>query len=133
MQGLNTGRLTLSLAALTLALASTEAWAEKTLWLVRPLYPGQETLVDRTEKALDRLMPGDARKDSVIGRSELAAALKGQIATELPCFSADSRCADPIDPFVASLGFDRIVLIQGGQDEVGFKFRVVAYEPKLAR
>lgn len=119
--------------ALTLALASTEAWAEKTLWLVRPLYPGQETLVDRTEKALDRLMPGDARKDSVIGRSELAAALKGQIATELPCFSADSRCADPIDPFVASLGFDRIVLIQGGQDEVGFKFRVVAYEPKFGK
>src|SRR3990167_3149199 len=105
--------------ALTLSLASSAAWAEKTLWLVRPLYPGQETLVDRTEKALDKLMPGDARKDAVIGQKELAASLKGYVATELPCFSADARCADPIDPFVAGLGFDRIVLMQGGQDEAG--------------
>ena len=126
------GRRALALA-LTLSLASSAAWAEKTLWLVRPLYPGQETLVDRTEKALDRLMPGDARKDSVIGQKELAGALKGQVATELPCFSADSRCADPIDPFIAGLGFERIVLIQGGQDELGFKYRVVAYEPKTGK
>ncbi len=119
--------------ALTLSLASSAAWAEKTLWLVRPLYPGQETLVDRTEKALDKLMPGEARKDSVIGQQELASALKGQLATELPCFSADARCADPIDPFVAGLGFERIVLIQGGQDEAGFKYRVVAYEPKSGK
>lgn len=119
--------------ALTLSLASSAAWAEKTLWLVRPLYPGQETLVERTEKALDKLMPGDARKDSVIGKTELASALKAQVVTEVPCFSADTRCADPIDPFVASLGFERIVLIQGGQDEAGFKFRVVAYEPKTGK
>lgn len=119
--------------ALTLALASTAAFAEKTLWLVRPLYPGQETLVERTEKALDKLMPGDARQDAVIGQKELAAALKGRVASELPCFSAENRCADPIDPFVASLGFERIVLIQGGQDEAGFKFRVVAYEPKSGK
>lgn len=126
------GRGALALA-LTLSLASSAAWAEKTLWLVRPLYPGQETLVDRTEKALDKLMPGDARKDSVIGQKELASALKGKVATDLPCFSADTRCADPIDPFVASLGFERIVLIQGGQDEAGFKYRVVAYEPKSGK
>ena len=78
-------------------------------------------------------MPGEARKDSVIGQKELAAALKGQVTSELPCFSADSRCADPIDAFVASLGFERVVLIQGGQDEAGFKFRVVAYEPKTGK
>ncbi|MDP1828163.1 MAG: PEGA domain-containing protein [Archangium sp.] len=119
--------------ALTLSFASSAAWAEKTLWLVRPLYPGQETLVERTEKALDKLMPGDARKDSVIGKAELANTLKAQVVTELPCFSADNRCADPIDPFVANLGFERIVLIQGGQDEAGFKFRVVAYEPKTGK
>ncbi len=120
--------------ALTLMfVGSTPAWADKTLWLVRPLYPGQETLVDRTEKALDKLMPADARQDSVIGQKELAAAFKGRVPTELPCFSAESRCTDPIDPFVASLGFERIVLIQGGQDEAGFKFRVAAYEPKTGK
>jgi hypothetical protein len=119
--------------ALTLALAPSVALAEKTLWLVRPLYPGQETLVERTEKALDKLMPGESRKDSVIGQKELAASLKAQVVTELPCFSADTRCPDPIDPFVAGLGFDRIVLIQGGQDEAGFKYRVAAYDPKTGK
>ncbi len=119
--------------ALTLALAPSAALAQKTLWLVRPLYPGQEALVDRTEKALDKLMPGDARKDSVIGHQELAAALKGQTVAEVPCFSADTRCPDPIDAFVAGLGFERIVMIQGGQDEAGFKYRVAAYDPKSGK
>lgn len=119
--------------AVTLFMGASPAWADKTLWLVRPLYPGQETLVERTEKALDKLMPGDARQDAVIGRKELAAALKGRAPTELPCFTLESRCSDPIDPFVADLGFERIVLIQGGQDEAGFKYRVVAYEPKSGK
>jgi hypothetical protein len=110
-------------------LLASDALAEKTAWLVRPLYPGQEALVERTEKALDKLMPGDARKDAVIGKAELAAALKGKVVAQVPCFDVDARCADPIDPFVAGLGFDRIVLVQGGQDEAGFKFRVVSYEP----
>jgi hypothetical protein len=78
-------------------------------------------------------MPGDSRKDSVIGKAELALALKSQVVTELPCFSAENRCADPIDPFVSNLGFERIVLIQGGQDEAGFKYRVVSYDPKTGK
>ncbi len=78
-------------------------------------------------------MPGDARKESVIGVKELAVALKGHRVDEVPCFSGDSRCADPVDPFVASLGFDRVVLVQGGQDEAGVKYRVVAYEPKSGK
>jgi hypothetical protein len=118
---------------LALTLVASAAQAEKTLWLVRPLYPGQETLVDRTEKALDKLTPADARQDAVIGVKELAAALKGKSVGELPCFSADQRCADPIDPFVAGLGFERIVLVQGGQDEAGFKYRVVSYDPKTGK
>lgn len=121
-----------ALVAASILLLSSSTWAEKTLWLIRPLYPGQETLVERTQKALDRLMPGAARQEAVIGQGELAAALKG-VPGELPCFSAEVRCADPIDPFVASLGFERIVLIQGGQDEAGYKFKVVAYEPKSGR
>jgi hypothetical protein len=119
-----------AMVALALALTTSAAWAEKTLWLVRPLYPGQEALVERSEKALDKLTTHDVREQSVIGLKELGAALKGHVAGELPCFSAEQRCPDPIDRFVASLGFERIVLIQGGQDEAGFKYRVVAYEPK---
>lgn len=118
--------------AIALSLAAP-AWAEKTLWLVRPLYPGQDTLVERTEAALDKLMPGAARQDSVIGKKELAAFLKGKPHADLPCFTGDARCADPVDPFIAGLAFDRVVLIQGGQDELGFKYRVVSYDPKAGK
>lgn len=121
-------------ALVTLALlAAGPALAEPTVWLVRPLYPGQEALIERTETALSKLMPGDARNDAIIGMKELSAALKGRSVEQLPCLSGDERCADPIDPFVAGLGFERIVLIQGGQDEAGFKYRVVAYEPKTGK
>lgn len=126
------GRGSLALVA-TLCVAMTARAEEKTVWLVRPLYPGQDTLVDRTEKALDKLMPGEARKSSIIGKKELAAALKGAPVAELPCFGVENRCADPIDPFIASFGFERVVLIQGGQDEAGFKYRVVSYDPKTGK
>ncbi len=124
-------RLSGGMLSVLLALTSTPVLAETTLWLVRPLYPGQEALVDRTEKALDKLIAPADRKDHVIGRAELAAALKGKKVDEVPCLTLGERCADPIDPFVAQLGFGRIVLVQGGQDEAGFKFRVVSYEPAL--
>ncbi len=117
------------IAVLLALLFGSSAFAQRTLWLVRPLYPGQEALVERTEKALDKLIPAVDRSKEIIGMKELSASLKGKAVAEIPCLSADSRCADPIDPFVASLGFDRVVLIQGGQDEAGFKFRVVSYRP----
>lgn len=126
-------RLSGGMLAALLMLTPALGHAETTLWLVRPLYPGQEALVERTEKALDKLIAAADRKDHVIGRSELAAALKGKKVDELPCLSAQERCADPIDPFVATLGFGRIVMVQGGQDEAGFKFRVVSYEAALGR
>ncbi|MEW5741457.1 MAG: PEGA domain-containing protein [Myxococcota bacterium] len=115
------------------ALLAGPAWAEPTVWLVRPLYPGQEALVERTELALGKLMPGEARKEAIIGVKELGAALKGKSVDLVPCLSGDERCADPIDPFVAGLGFERVVLIQGGQDETGFTYKVVAYEPKTGK
>jgi len=117
------------LASLPSASLAAGAGPEKTLWLVRPLYPGQEALAGRTEQALDKLTPPILRANHVIGRAELVKALTGKKAEDLPCFLGETRCADPIDPFVASLGFDRVVLIQGGQDEGGFKFKVVSYEP----
>lgn len=115
------------------SLSSIPARADTTAWLVRPLYPGQEALVSRTEGALDKLMPGEARKGAVIGIKELAQALKGRRVDELPCFGPEVRCADPIDAFVANLGFERVVLIEGGQDEAGFKYKVTAFEPKTGR
>jgi hypothetical protein len=114
-------------------LVAGSALAEPTVWLVRPLYPGQDALVERTEQALSKLMPGEARNEAIIGMKELSAALKGKSVEQVPCFSGDERCADPIDRFVAGLGFERVVLIQGGQDEVGFQYRVVAYEPKTGK
>lgn len=125
-------RITVLSAAAALCL-STAAAAAPTVWLVRPLYPGQEALIERTEAALSKLMPGDARREAIIGRKELAAALAGRGGDALPCFSGDERCADPIDRFVAQLGFERVVLIEGGQDETGFKYRVVAYEPATGK
>ncbi len=123
-----------TVVAVLACLMATTAFAQgTTLWLVRPLYPGQEALVERTEKALDKLMPGEARKAAIIGVKELASSMKGHKSDELACFSGESRCADPIDPFVATLGFDRVVLVQGGQDEVGVKFRVASYEPKTGK
>lgn len=126
-------RVRLGAALALLVGAASPAFGQSQVWLVRPLYPGQDALVDKTEKALDKLMPGDARKDAIIGVKELAQALRGKRIEELPCFTGEERCADPIDAFVANLGFQRLVLIQGGQDEAGFKFRVVAYEPKAGK
>jgi hypothetical protein len=124
-------KLSGGMLATTLIVWALPVFAETTLWLVRPLYPGQDALVERTEKALDKLIASTERKDHLIGRSELAAVLKGRKSDELPCLGVGERCADPIDPFVATLGFGRIVMVQCGQDEAGFKFRVVSYEPAL--
>jgi PEGA domain len=125
-----THRRKVGLQAVVVALSiSFLAHAENTVWLVRPLYPGQEALVERTEKALDKLMPADARKVSTIGLSELQTLLKSKKFDALPCFSSDARCADPIDALVTSLAVDRVVLIQAGQDDAGFKYRVSSYEP----
>ncbi len=126
-------RVRLGAAIALLVAVAFPASAQTQVWLVRPLYPGQDALVEKTEKALDKLMPGEARKDAVIGLRELAQALKGKRVDELPCFTGEERCADPIDAFVTNLGFQRLVLIQGGQDEAGFKFRVVSYEPKAGK
>lgn len=134
LRKMNRGARSVAIALVSLALlVAGPALADPTVWLVRPLYPGQEALIERTESALSKLMPGDARQDAIIGMKELAAALKGKSVEQVPCLSGDERCADPIDPFVAGLGFERIVLIQGGQDEAGFKYRVVAYEPKTGK
>jgi hypothetical protein len=118
---------------LLVLLVSNAASAENSLWLVRPLYPGQEALVERTEKALDRLISPAVRKEVSIGTKELSAALRGKKFEEVPCFSGDTRCSDPIDALAEGLGFARIVMIQGGQDETGYKFKVTSFEPATGK
>lgn len=116
------------LAGALLCAPSAFAQAEKTLWLIEPLYPGQEGMVVRTEAALDKLLPKQARANEVVGKKELTAALAGK-SGELECLFAQKGCADPIDALVAALGFDRVVLVRGGQDEVGHHFKVTSYRP----
>lgn len=121
------------LVTAALCLPASAHAAGKTLWLFRPLYPGQEALIERTEKSLDTLLPADARKDATIGKKEFAAAQKGKVVSEVPCFSPDARCGDPVDAFVASFGFEQVLLVQGGQDDTGYKFVVTAYDPRTGK
>ncbi len=111
-----------------LALAPAAAPAGKTLWIVEPLYPGQELLASRSEQVLARLMAGDAGADQIIGRSALAAFLAGR-RPNLSCLTGDAACSDPVDAFVGTLGFSRVVLVKGGQEDTTYRFKVTSYTP----
>src|SRR4051812_4917866 len=98
------------------------------LWLVRPLYPGQELLVGRTEAAILELMPPDLRPSEVIGKQELERHLSGKVA-DMACLLGDARCAEPVGSLLAALGFSRVVLVKGGQDDTGYTFKVATFTP----
>lgn len=100
--------------------------AGKTLWVVQPLYPGQEMLVTRTEEALRRMMPGD--QDQVVGSKALSEHMAGR-KPDLRCFTGDVSCADPVDAFVGGLGFDRVVMLKGGQEDSAYRYKVTSYVP----
>ncbi|HYV48568.1 MAG TPA: PEGA domain-containing protein [Myxococcaceae bacterium] len=115
-------------ALLTLLSASPQG---SELWLVRPLYPGQELLVGRTEDAIRELMPPDLRAGEVIGKQELERHLSGKVA-DLACLLGDARCAEPVGSLIDALGFSRVVLVKGGQDESGYVFKVATFTPASA-
>ncbi|HEY8207748.1 MAG TPA: PEGA domain-containing protein [Myxococcaceae bacterium] len=96
------------------------------LWLVRPLYPGQELLVGRTEDAIRALMPPDLRASEIIGKQELERYLNGKVA-DMACLLGDARCAEPMGALLTALGFSRVVLVKGGQDEAGYAFKVATF------
>lgn len=98
------------------------------LWLVRPLYPGQEQLAGRTEAAIRELIPPELRASEIIGRQELERYLNGK-AVDLSCLLGDARCPEPIGALVVSLGFSRVVLVKGGQEEAGYQFKVATFTP----
>lgn len=112
--------------ALLTLLSATPSGPE--LWLVRPLYPGQELLVGRTEDAIRELMPPDLRLTEIIGKQELERHLSGKVA-DLACLLGDARCAEPVGSLLAALGFSRVVLVKGGQDESGYQFKVATFTP----
>lgn len=105
-----------------------ETTEPKTVWLVEPLYPGQEFVVSRAEEALNRLMPVESRPADLIGTKELARHLEGR-TPELRCLTGDVACSDPVDYFVKELGLQRVVLIKGGQEEGAYRFKVTSYVP----
>jgi len=100
----------------------------KTLWLVQPLYPGQELLVSRTEVMINQLLPKEERDQEVVGRGELAKNIEGSKAT-LDCIFGSVKCADPIGALVSSIGVQRVVLIKVGQEGSGYRFRVASFQP----
>lgn len=111
-----------------MALAPAAAPGGKTLWIVEPLYPGQEMLASRSEQVLARLMSGEAGAEQVIGRGALAGYLRGR-RPSLSCLTGDAACADPVDAFVGELGLARVVLIKGGQEDTIYRFKVTSYTP----
>jgi len=119
-----------ALGLLAVALAALPAAAAEplTLWLTRPLYPGQESLVARTDALLTSLFPEQARTAEIVGRDALAERLKG---TEIPlaCILGEVACEDPVEALVSGLGVSRVVLLKAGQDETGYRYRVTNWLP----
>ena len=100
----------------------------RTLWLVQPLYPGQEAMVGRTEAAIAGLFAeGDADAE-VIGRSQLASERPDTGVVEA-CLFGDGPCDDPVGALVRTYGFGNVILIRAGQDGAGFRFRVASFAP----
>lgn len=113
--------------SLLVALASGGQPEQPTVWLVQPLYPGQDYVVSRSEESLARLMTGEANQ--LVGTRALVAALEGK-RPSLGCLTGEEACIDSVDAFVASLGLGRIVLLKGGQEEATYRFKVTSYVPK---
>ncbi|QDE69569.1 PEGA domain-containing protein [Myxococcus xanthus] len=99
-----------------------------TLWLVQALYPGQDALLQRTEEGIAALIPQDVQAEQLIGRGALAMHLKGQ-GGDLRCVSGEARCREPLEAYLESLGLERVVLVQVGQDDAGYRFRAVSVRP----
>ncbi|MEN9798997.1 MAG: hypothetical protein RL653_2693, partial [Pseudomonadota bacterium] len=118
-----------ALLAVVLALAwmpAAHAEGALTLWLTRPLYPGQDNLVARTDAALRGMFPPEALKGEIIGRAELARVLESQ-PLALGCILGESACADPVEAVISGLGVGRVVLLKAGQDESGYRYRATSW------
>ncbi len=115
--------------ALFLSLALTAAAAPEpkaeNLWLVTPLYPGQELLVSRTEEAIHKLLPEGST--DLVGNAALVALLQ-QRKADLGCATGERTCRNAVDDYLHSLGLAKLVLIKGGQEEPNYAYQVVAMD-----
>jgi hypothetical protein len=99
-----------------------------TLWLVQAMYPGQDALVKRTEAGIVALLPADMKAGQVVGREALGTFLQGKHG-DLGCVSGEAKCREPLESYLDSLGLERVVLVQAGQDDAGYRFRAVSVRP----
>jgi len=95
------------------------------LWLVEPLYPGQEILVGRTESAIAKLLPPGARdRVGFAALQDLVAKGHGDLA----CALGEKPCKDPVDQYLRGLGLAKLVLIKGGQEEPDYTYQVTSID-----
>jgi hypothetical protein len=60
----------------------------------------------------------------LIGREALAAWLEGR-RLRTGCLLDKRECREPLDAWLRELGLESVVLVKGGQDGSGFRFRAV--------
>jgi len=96
----------------------------RTLLLVQPLYPGQEAVAQRAEQSLNALLPPEAKATQLIGREALATVLEGR-RLRTGCLLDKRECREPLGAWMQDLGLESVVLVKGGQDGSGFRFRAV--------
>lgn len=115
--------------ALAVPAPAAHAGSGRTLWLMQPLYPGQEALVSRMETAIQPMFSPEARAQQLIGRSELREHLRGR-KVGLECVLGDVPCLEPFAELMRTLGISDVILVQGGQAESLYRFRVVRVGPE---
>lgn len=95
------------------------------LWLVAPLYPGQEILVGRTESAIHGLLPqGSTDLVGFDALQKLVQTRKG----DLSCALGETQCQSPLDVYLRGLGLAKLVLIKGGQEEPNYRYEVTSID-----
>src|SRR5712692_2875966 len=109
--------IALAVAGLSGASSTMAPSAGKVLWLVQPLYPGQETLATRVEEEIRQRLSSHSRMIHVVGPADLAAALQGK-SVDLRCLLGEAACSKPFDAAVAELGFREVLLLRAGQEEL---------------
>lgn len=104
--------------------ASTAQPPARTLLLVQPLYPGQEMVAQRAEQSIGSLLPQEMRAGQIIGSEALAAWMEGR-RVRTGCLLDKRECREPLEAWMKALGLESVVLVKGGQDGSGFRFRAV--------
>jgi hypothetical protein len=108
--------------------ASTAQPQGRTLLLVQSLYPGQELVAQRAEQSIGALLPQEVKAGQIIGREALATWLEGR-KVRTGCLLDKRECREPLDAWLRELGLESVVLVKGGQDGNGFRFRAVRVRP----